>query len=240
MTKSGIRYGSAFSRRGVRPSFARNLSLEKRGSREYRVHAAPAVSCANCTRKNAHEHTGSAEAIRHSLRNGLTAYGALSPAIRICLSPSPRGNWLSRPVGPASPPKDLTPTMRRQDHTLLPYAAARLRQEASPGQAPFVLHAVRSLTRNSPSDCLRADAAASTASLPAFVTTRDRPSCRERTGRAGATDLPDGLSGILPVGLICRRPAPWVGLGYPRLLGRIGWWHVASCALAPLRHADRS
>ena len=31
-------------------------------------------------RKNAHEHTGSAEAIRHSLRNGFTAYGALSPA----------------------------------------------------------------------------------------------------------------------------------------------------------------
>src|SRR3979409_2305337 len=31
-------------------------------------------------RRNAHEHTGSAEAIRHSLRNGFTAYAALSPA----------------------------------------------------------------------------------------------------------------------------------------------------------------
>jgi hypothetical protein len=40
---------------------------------------------------NAHEHTGSAEAIRHSLRDGFTAYFVLSPAIRICLSPSPRG-----------------------------------------------------------------------------------------------------------------------------------------------------
>jgi hypothetical protein len=30
---------------------------------------------------NAHEHTGSAEAIRHSLRNGFTAYIVLSPAI---------------------------------------------------------------------------------------------------------------------------------------------------------------
>src|SRR5882724_55730 len=28
---------------------------------------------------NAHEHTGSAEAIRHSLRNGFTAYFVLSP-----------------------------------------------------------------------------------------------------------------------------------------------------------------
>jgi hypothetical protein len=32
-------------------------------------------------KENAHEHTGSAEAIRHSLRNGFTAYIALSPAI---------------------------------------------------------------------------------------------------------------------------------------------------------------
>jgi hypothetical protein len=32
-------------------------------------------------KKNAHEHTGSAEAIRHSLRNGFTAYNALSPVI---------------------------------------------------------------------------------------------------------------------------------------------------------------
>src|SRR4030081_2505787 len=43
---------------------------------------------ARCTRglackmgnENAHEHTGSAEALRHSLRNGFTAYNALSPA----------------------------------------------------------------------------------------------------------------------------------------------------------------
>ena len=87
------------------------------------MRAAPAVSCARCTKENAHEHTGSAEAIRHSLRNGSTAYSVLSPAIRICLSPSPRGYGFVRPVGPAKPPRDLTPTMRRQDHTLLPYAS---------------------------------------------------------------------------------------------------------------------
>ena len=55
-------------------------SLDSRGSRECRVRAAPAVSCARCTKKSAHEHTGSAEAVRHSLRNGFTAYAALSPA----------------------------------------------------------------------------------------------------------------------------------------------------------------
>jgi hypothetical protein len=45
------------------------------------VRAAPAVSCAKCTKKYAHEHTGSAEAVRHSLRNGFTAYAVLSPVI---------------------------------------------------------------------------------------------------------------------------------------------------------------
>ena len=70
-----------------------------------------------------------------------------------------------------------------QDHTVLPYADT----------APFVLRAVNSLTDRSirPAITLRADAAASTASHPAFVTTAKRPSCRERTGRAGRTDLPD-------------------------------------------------
>jgi hypothetical protein len=122
--------------------------------------------------KNAHEHTGSAEALRHSLRNGLTAYGALSPAIRICLSPSPREYGLVRPVGLAKPPRDLTPTMRRQDHTLLPYA-----------HAPFVLRAGSSLTgQTRPAIPFHADAAASTASHPAFVTIATRPSCRVRRG----------------------------------------------------------
>ena len=43
------------------------------------MRAAPAVSCARCTKENTHKHTGSAEAVRHSLRNGFTAYFALSP-----------------------------------------------------------------------------------------------------------------------------------------------------------------
>src|SRR5438270_12675122 len=53
---------------------------ENGGRREDRVRAAPAVSCANCTKKCAHEHTGSAETLRPSLRNGFTAYIALSSA----------------------------------------------------------------------------------------------------------------------------------------------------------------
>jgi hypothetical protein len=43
------------------------------------VHAAPAVSCAIAHKERAHEHTGSAETLRPSLRNGFTAYNELSP-----------------------------------------------------------------------------------------------------------------------------------------------------------------
>jgi hypothetical protein len=43
------------------------------------VRAAPAVSRAICAMENAHEHTGSAEASRPSLRNGFTAYFVLFP-----------------------------------------------------------------------------------------------------------------------------------------------------------------
>src|SRR3954469_24892354 len=57
----------------------------------------------NVHKKCAHEHTGEAENIRHSLRNGFTAYNALSPVSHVLLPPS-------------------TPTMGRQDHTPLPYA----------------------------------------------------------------------------------------------------------------------
>jgi hypothetical protein len=71
-------------RRILAAQFARGLlftpALENRGRREDRVRAAPAVSCAKCAQKHAHEHTGSAESIRPSLRNGFTAYSALFPA----------------------------------------------------------------------------------------------------------------------------------------------------------------
>ena len=51
-----------------------------------------------------------AEAIRHSLRNGITTYIALSPEYRAFLPPSPPGNWHVGPVGLSAPPQDLTPT----------------------------------------------------------------------------------------------------------------------------------
>ena len=75
------------------------------------MRAAPAVSCAIAHRKRAHEHTGSAEAIRHSLRNGFTAYIVLSPVSGLVVTVTDR-------ITPA----DLAPASRRQDHTTSPYA----------------------------------------------------------------------------------------------------------------------
>ena len=80
-----------------------------RGSRECRVRAAPAVSCAICTKKSAHEHTGTVGTLRHSLRNGFTAYGALSPETNSsCLRRWRISGW-SNPVGSTSPPLNLAP-----------------------------------------------------------------------------------------------------------------------------------
>src|SRR6266480_3182489 len=79
------------------------------------MRAAPAVSCAKLCKNGAHEHTGSAEAVRHPLRNGFTAYFVLSPVSGLFLPPSsPRSLLL----------KNLAPASRRQDHTTSPYALA--------------------------------------------------------------------------------------------------------------------
>jgi hypothetical protein len=84
------------SRGAMRPRLASvSPSLETRGRREGRVRAAPAVSCAKGVGKNAHEHTGSAESIRPSLRNGFTAYFAISSVRRALLPPSP-AEWLQQ------------------------------------------------------------------------------------------------------------------------------------------------
>ena len=69
-------YLAALIARGLLINFPPSLM---RGRREDRVHAAPAVSCAICAQKNAHEHTGTGGASRPSLRSGFTAYFVLFP-----------------------------------------------------------------------------------------------------------------------------------------------------------------
>src|SRR5438105_5537237 len=107
------------SRDALRPRFARNfIALDSQ-----RAQGMPDARCTrdlmrNVHKKCAHEHTGEAENIRHSLRNGFTAYNALSPVSHVLLPPS-------------------TPTSGRQDHTSLPYAlAARVSRSLSVHRNP--------------------------------------------------------------------------------------------------------
>src|SRR5213079_2610541 len=55
-----------------------------------------------------------AETLRHPLRNGFTAYIALSPVERACCHRHFTENF----------PQSLAPASRRQDHTTSPYASA--------------------------------------------------------------------------------------------------------------------
>ena len=72
------------------------------GRREDRVRAAPAVSCAKVTNRNAHEHTGSAETLRPSLRNGFTTYLVLSPVRPgLLVTVTPQKRELPRSLTPA-------------------------------------------------------------------------------------------------------------------------------------------
>ena len=139
----------------------------------------------NAQRKSAHEHTGSAEAIRHSLRNGFTAYAVLSPATnsschrrcRLMAGPIRLDRYRHRQLGTSN---------GCRDHTVLPYASA-----------PFVLRAVSAHgSRSAQRTLLAPDAAASTASRPNVRDDGQRPSCGDRMERAGRTDLPDKNSKI--------------------------------------------
>src|SRR6201992_2150617 len=88
---------------------------EIEGAGKDRVHAAPAVSCALMhNKKCAHEHTGSAETLRPSLRNGFTTYtrSPWRPGFLVTITRVMR-SIIAR----------LTPTLGRQDHTLSPYAS---------------------------------------------------------------------------------------------------------------------
>jgi hypothetical protein len=55
-------------------------------------------------RRNAHEHTGSAETLRHSPRNGFTAYAVISSATNSSCHRRCRLDGQSDPVGSYQPP----------------------------------------------------------------------------------------------------------------------------------------
>jgi hypothetical protein len=155
-----------------------------RGRRECRVRAAPAVSCATCTKENAHEHTGQR---RHF---GIPCAMALrlmprSPRRRIRLVTVVSGlKVLRNPVGLTKTSADLTPATGARTTR---FCRTRLRRSSC---APWLAHG------KPPCEHLRARRCR-VHRIPSRV--RDdgqRPSCRERMGQAGSADLPDGKSEI--------------------------------------------
>jgi hypothetical protein len=174
------------------PRFASSFALlENRGRREDRVRAAPAVSCATCTEEHAHEHTGPAESIRPSLRNGFNGLLRALPGARIPFATVTRGLMDEPARSGRQILRGLDTSNGCQDHTTWPYAA-RPTPKPSTGLVPIRrsfgerrfnivrLRAVPSLTKP-----LRARPATTSARptlprpphpIPRFVTIAKRPS----------------------------------------------------------------
>ena len=116
---SGCERGLAIPRRGAPEFCMKSFAPVNRGRRECRVRAAPAVSCAKCAKKGAHEHTGERRTLRHPLRNGFTAYFVLSPVSGLYCHRRRRNGFhqLDASIG-ASGPHDFTVRIRavRQRH----------------------------------------------------------------------------------------------------------------------------
>ena len=89
-------YAFAFSRRD-----APELCMNSFAPKEQRAQGRPGARCTRglvCKmhKANAHEHTGSAESIRPSLRDGFTAYNGLSPVTGLCCHRRPREAFASQ------------------------------------------------------------------------------------------------------------------------------------------------
>ena len=117
------------------------VPLDREGAGNAGCALHPRSRVQGCTKESAHEHTGSAEAVRHSLRNGFTAYAVLSPATNSSCHRRPRIDGWSSPVGSTSPPPNLTPA-----------TGVRTTRFCRTQPAPFVLRAVCSLTGDPPCD----------------------------------------------------------------------------------------
>ena len=113
-----VRHTSAFSRHAA-PEFCKFVRPQKikRAQGRPGARCTRGLMCQCICKRNAHEHTGSAETLRPSLRNGFTAYSVLSPVRpelvchRRCADTSPqldtchwgvRTTRLCRPLQPRS------------------------------------------------------------------------------------------------------------------------------------------
>jgi hypothetical protein len=100
---------SAISRRVAPEACLQVCPRKSEGAGNAGCRLAPAVSCARCTQECAHEHTGTAEAARHSLRNGFTAYAELSLETNSSCLHRQRIDGSHHPVGRLQTSASLTP-----------------------------------------------------------------------------------------------------------------------------------
>jgi hypothetical protein len=146
--------------------------------------------------KSAHEHTGTAGALRHSPRNGFTAYAALSPETNSsCLRHCRLDGWSIRLDRIRH--RQLDTSNGCQDHTVLPYAASLSktfhqqraarkrfqRRRLSAVRLARHVHSRKTALRT----FLAPDAAASIATRPNVCDDGQRPSSR------------DGMAGVVGV-----------------------------------------
>ena len=158
------------SRGARRPSFSMNFVPPEREQGMPGACCTRGLVCNVCIRY-AHEHTGTAGALRHSLRSGFTAYAALSLETNsFCLhhcrldGSSIRLDQIRH--------RQLGTSHGCRDHTVLPYAATSI-----------ILRAVLHSRPKPPCERLLApDAAASAASHPNVRDDGQRPSSSGRDG----------------------------------------------------------
>ena len=128
-------YVSAFSRHDLPEVLPNNCPFKKEGSRECRVRAAPAVSCAKLCEET---HTSIQVQRRQSDIPRAMALRLMprSPRRRIRLVTVAAGLMASSIRSDRRRHRQLGTSNGCRDHTVLPYAT-RLRQVASPGLVPF-------------------------------------------------------------------------------------------------------
>ncbi len=162
----------AFSRRGWRRRFCRKRRPKTEGAGNARCTPHPRSRTQNGEWVRARAY-GLSGGIRHPLRNGFTAYAVLSPATNSSCHRRRRISGCPARSGLGEPP----PTWHQQ-RVSGPHGFAVRLNVVRPAHL-HIAHEVQPALRHQ----WRADALASTTSHPAFVTTRDRPSCRNGTGR---------------------------------------------------------
>jgi len=120
------------SRRASRPRFCNSFTpFNQEGAGNAGRRLAPAVSCAISASECAHEHTGTAGAARHSLRDGFTAYTVLSLETNSFCLHRRRIEGFSKPGWISQNLRRLDASHGRQNHTALPSATFAVRRRAA-------------------------------------------------------------------------------------------------------------